>query len=84
MKAINLEVGEYTPESGLFTHIRTIITEIVSTQDQAAIKAIEEYCEENGYITNIIEKEKLEEILFLGFTEYERRKLEEGNNNEDR
>lgn len=50
----------------IYSTTQKIITEIVSKQDKATIKAIERYCEENNIIPNIIEKEKLDIVLRLG------------------
>ena len=52
-----------------------IITKIVSKQDEATMKAIEKYCEENNIIPNIIEKEKLDLVLKLGIQELQLREL---------
>lgn len=66
----------FNEKDGVYSYTQKIITEIVSKQDEATINVIQKYCVENGYIPNIIEKEKLELILKLGIAEYERRKLE--------
>lgn len=50
-----------------------IITKIASKQDEATMKAIERYCEENNIIPNIIEKEKLDLVLKLGIHELQAR-----------
>ena len=60
----------------IFSTTHKIITEIVSKEDKATMKAIERYCEENNIIPNIIEKERLDKILQLGVKAY----LEEINN----
>jgi hypothetical protein len=52
-----------------------MITKIVSKQDEATLKAIERYCEENNIIPNIIEKEKLDLVLKLGIQELKLREL---------
>ena len=52
-----------------------IFTKIVSKQDEATMKAIERYCEENNIIPNIIEKEKLDLVLKLGIQELQLREL---------
>ena len=60
-------------ENCIFSYTEKMITEIVSKHDKATLKAIERYCEENNIIPNIIEKEKLDLVLKLGITEYNRR-----------
>lgn len=60
----------------IYTQERDIlerIYEIVSKHDKETLKAIERYCDENNIIPNIIEKEKLDLVLKLGITEYNRR-----------
>ena len=49
------------------------MTQVVDMESKETIKAIERYCEENGYIPNLIDKDKLELILKLGINEYQRR-----------
>lgn len=57
----------------IYEYTQKMITQIVSNQDKATLKAIERYCEENNIIPNIIEKEKLDLILKLGIAEYNKR-----------
>ena len=57
----------------IYRYTQQIYTDIVSKQEKVTIEAIEKYCRENGYIPNIIEKEKLDIILKLGINEYEKR-----------
>lgn len=57
------------------TYTEKMITKIVSNKDEATLKAIERYCEENNVIPNIIEKEKLDLVLKLGINEYNKRFL---------
>lgn len=64
----------------IYETTQKIITEIVSKQDEATMKAIERYCEENNIIPNIIEKEKLDLVLKLGIQELQLRELKGGNN----
>lgn len=70
---------DYDGENCIVTYTEKIITEIVSRKDEATLKAIERYCEENNIIPNIIEKEKLDLVLKLGIDEYNRRLLEKEN-----
>jgi hypothetical protein len=62
--------------SYIFSTTHKIITEIVSKEDKATMKAIERYCEENNIIPNIIEKERLDLVLRLGIAELNKRELE--------
>lgn len=57
----------------IYEYTQKMITQVVSNQDKATLKAIERYCEENNIIPNIIEKEKLDLILKLGIAEYNKR-----------
>ena len=64
---------DYDGKSCIATYTEKMITKIISSQDEATLKAIERYCEENNVIPNIIEKEKLDLVLKLGIDEYNRR-----------
>lgn len=64
---------DYDGKSCIATYTEKMITKIVSSKDEETLKAIERYCEENNVIPNIIEKEKLDLVLKLGITEYNRR-----------
>lgn len=70
---------DYDGKNCIATYTEKMITKIVSSKDEAALKAIERYCEENNVIPNIIEKEKLDLVLKLGIDEYNRRILEKEN-----
>lgn len=70
-------------ENCIFSYTEKMITKIISKHDKETLKAIERYCEENNVIPNIIEKEKLDLVLKLGIDEYNRRLLEEENNEEN-
>lgn len=65
----------------IYEYTQKMITQVVSNQDKATLKAIERYCEENNIIPNIIEKEKLDLILKLGIAEYNKRVGEIDDNN---
>jgi hypothetical protein len=67
---------DYDGKSCIATYTEKMITKIISSQDEATLKAIERYCEENNVIPNIIEKEKLDLVLKLGIDEYKRKLLE--------
>ena len=66
---------DYDGKSCIATYTEKMITKIVSSKDEATLKAIERYCEENNVIPNIIEKEKLDLVLKLGINEYNKRFL---------
>jgi nitrogen regulatory protein PII-like uncharacterized protein len=53
-------------DNTVFTYSGKIITQIVSEKNEMTLKAIEEYCEENNIIPNIISEEKLKLVLELG------------------
>lgn len=64
---------DYDGKSFIATYTEKMITKIVSSKDEETLKVIERYCEENNVIPNIIEKEKLDLVLKLGISEYNRR-----------
>ena len=70
---------DYDGKNFIATYTEKMITKIISSQDEATLKAIERYCEENNVIPNIIEKEKLDLVLKLGIDEYKRKLLEKEN-----
>ena len=70
---------DYDGKSCIATYTEKMITKIISSKDEATLKAIERYCEENNVIPNIIEKEKLDLVLKLGIAEYKRKLLEKEN-----
>ena len=67
---------DYDGKSCIATYTEKMITKIISSKDEATLKAIERYCEENNIIPNIIEKEKLDLVLKLGIDAYNRILLE--------
>ena len=76
----NIELIE-RDDNFIYRTTQEIITRILSKQDEATLKAIERYCEENNIIPNIIEKEKLDLVLKLGIQELQLRELR-GEDNE--
>ena len=66
----------FDEENCIASYTEKMITKIISVQDKETLKAIERYCEENNVIPNIIEKEKLDLVLKLGITEYNKKFLE--------
>ena len=67
---------DYDGKSCIATYTEKMITKIISSKDEATLKVIERYCEENNIIPNIIEKEKLDLVLKLGIDAYNRILLE--------
>ena len=72
---MNFQVDE-TDDSIIYSTTSKILTQIAREQDKMVLKAIEEFCEENGYIPNIIDADKLELIIKLGIQEYMKREME--------
>lgn len=64
------------------TYTQKIITQVIDTQDKETLKAIEKYCEENGIIPNLIDKDKLDLVLKLGINELNKRELVNGRSDE--
>ena len=60
-------------ENFIYTYTHKLMTQVVDMENKETIKAIERYCEENNYIPNLIDKDKLELILKLGINEYQKR-----------
>lgn len=60
----------------IYSASQKICTQIVREQDEATLKAIQRYCEENNIIPNIINADKLELVLRLGIAELNRRELD--------
>ena len=69
-------------DNTVFTYSEKIITQIVSEKNEMTLKAIEEYCEKNDIIPNIISEEKLKLVLELGIKAL--KELEKGEKNENR
>lgn len=59
----------------IFTYTQKYITKIVKKNDEWTIKAINEYCKEHNIIPQIIEEEKLEEVLKLGIQALKEREI---------
>lgn len=73
---MNYEIIKSDNSNYIFSTTHKIITKIVSKENEATMKAIERYCEENNIIPNIIEKERLDLVLRLGIAELNKRDLE--------
>lgn len=72
-----------TEDSIIYSTTQKIFTKVFDMQEKETLKAIEEYCEENNIIPNLIDKEKLDLVLRLGIQELQKRELDKENNNED-
>ena len=72
---MNYEINKDENNNFIFSTTRKIVTEIVSKENAATMKAIERYCEENNIIPNIIEKEQLDLVLKLGIQALKEREI---------
>lgn len=74
---MNIDIKEQE-DSIIYSTTQKMFTKILDMQEKETIKAIEEYCEENNIIPNLIDKEKLDLVLKLGINELNKRELKEG------
>ena len=51
-----------------------MIIKIINDMDKETLKVIQQYCEENKIIPNLINKDELDLILKLGIEEYKKRR----------
>lgn len=65
-----------TKDSIIYSTTQKIFTKVFDMQEKETLKAIEEYCEENNIIPNLIDKEKLDLVLRLGIQELQKRRLD--------
>lgn len=65
-----------TKDSIIYSTTQKIFTKVFDMQEKETLKAIEEYCEENNIIPNLIDKEKLDLVLRLGIQELQKRELD--------
>ena len=75
MKGYEINIDEVN-DNFIYSASHKICTQIVKDTDEATLKAIQRYCEENNIISNIISEDKLKLILQLGIQEYNKRHLE--------
>lgn len=64
-----------TKDSVIYSTTQKMFTKVFDMQEKETLKAIEEYCEENNIIPNLIDKEKLDLVLRLGINELNKREL---------
>lgn len=71
---MNIDLKEQE-DSIIYSTTQKMFTKVIDMQEKEALKAIEEYCEENNIIPNLIDKEKLDLVLKLGINELNKREL---------
>lgn len=62
---MNIDIKEVS-DNIIYSTTQKMFTKVLDTQEKETIKAIEEYCEENNIIPNLIDKDKLDLVLQLG------------------
>lgn len=72
---MNFKVDEVNDDF-IYSVNHKICTQIAKDQDEATLKEIQRYCEENDIIPNIISEDKLKLVLRLGIAELNKRELE--------
>ena len=72
-----------TKDSIIYSATQKMFTKVFDMQEKETLKVIEEYCEKNNIIPNLIDKEKLDLVLRLGIQELQKTELDKVNNNED-
>ena len=75
MNGYKIDVDEID-DNFIYGASHKICTQIAKDIDEATLKAIQRYCEENNIIPNIISEDKLKLVLQLGIAELNKRKLE--------
>lgn len=71
---MNIDIKEQE-DSVIYSTTQKMFTKVFDMQEKETLKAIEEYCEENNIIPNLIDKEKLDLVLKLGINELNKREL---------
>lgn len=71
---MNIDIKE-TEDSVIYSTTQKMFTKILDTQEKESFKVIEQYCEENNIIPNLIDKEQLDLVLRLGIAELNKRYL---------
>lgn len=71
---MNIDLKEQE-DSIIYSTTQKMFTKVIDMQEKETLKAIEEYCEENNIIPNLIDKEKLDLVLKLGINELNKREL---------
>lgn len=62
-------------ENIIYTQTYKMHTQIIKEQEKQSYFAIKQYCEENGIIPNLIDEEKLKEVIRLGIAELSKREI---------
>ena len=62
---MNIDIKE-VDDNIIYSTTQKMFTKVLDMQEKETIKAIEEYCEENNIIPNLIDKDKLDLVLRLG------------------
>lgn len=75
MDGFKIDIDE-VDNNFIYSASHKICTQIAKDTDEATLKAIQRYCEENNIIPNIISADKLELVLRLGIAELNRRELD--------
>jgi len=60
-------------EDFIHTQSYKLYTKIAKESEKQSYNAIKQYCEENNIIPNLIDENKLKEVLRLGLAEYTKR-----------
>ena len=71
---MNIDIKEQE-DSVIYSTTQKMFTKVLDMQDKEVLRAIEEYCEYNNIIPNLIDKEKLDLVLKLGINELNKREL---------
>ena len=71
---MNIDIKEQE-DSIIYSTTQKMFTKVLDMQEKETLKAIEQYCEENNIIPNLIDKEKLDLVLKLGINELNKREL---------
>lgn len=75
MNGFKIDIDE-VDNNFIYSASHKICTQIAKDTDEATLKAIQRYCEENNIIPNIISEDKLKLVLQLGIAELNKRELE--------
>lgn len=75
MNEFKIDIDE-VDDNFIYSASHKICTQIAKDTNEATLKAIQRYCEENNIIPNIISEDKLKLVLQLGIAELNKRELE--------
>lgn len=71
---MNIDIKE-VDDNIIYNTTQKMFTKVLDMQEKETIKSIEEYCEENNIIPNLIDKDKLDLVLRLGIQALNEREL---------